>query len=275
MLLKRILILLLCGVIIAGTIDSAVHFRFFDRPLTKKQQEKFQTMIELPDNFTLAASVNSFDTVKNSLKGAQKNVRSGSYALELNIATDSKGVPYLADGPEYITEASVKLETVFKTFEDQTYLRYILDLRSEVDANVLIRMAEKYELFGRIMLTGFGYEKLNDYIVRYNNFKLCINLTADTLDYSDYDACVSFLLQCSDQGANAVSCSLEQVTEPFRKAMYRADLLKLVIRDVHSDYEMYHALSLNPHIVITDQPNLLYDMMLSQNYLDQNNSNFF
>ena len=97
MLLKRIWIFLLCGVIAAGLVDYAVTFRFFDRPLTQAKQEEFQEQIKLPDNFTLAASVDTVDTVKNTLQAAKKSVYDGTYALELNVTINSKGVPYLAD----------------------------------------------------------------------------------------------------------------------------------------------------------------------------------
>ena len=275
MLLKRICIFLLCGVIFVGLVDYSVTFRFFDRPLTKEKQEEFQERIELPKNFTLAASVNSIDTVKNTLRAAQKNVRGGSYALELNVTINTKGVPYLADGPGYITGSSVQLETIFKTFAEMDYIRYILNLKNLISPDVLVDLATRYSLFGRIMLAGFSPDDLAKVSPGYGNFMLCADLDPQTLNFSSKRACDAVLTQCSDYGACAVSCSLDQITDTFREALYSYNQLRLIIRDVHSDYSMYHALSLNPNIVITDRPDLLYQLMLSQNYLDLNTNNTF
>ncbi len=275
MFLKRIFVLLLCGLIAGGCVIYTMTFRFFDRPLTESKQEEFREQIHLPDNFTLAASVNSFDTVKNTLQSARKNVSGGSYALELNVTFDADGTPYLADGPEYITDASVKLESIFKEFQDSTYLRYILRLMNHTTASSLIKLAVQYSLIGRIMLIGFSPEELPEHIEQYCNFMLCVELDPSSVRMSDHDACCELVRNYIDNGASAVSCKLGDVTDAFVEALDESGELRFVLEDVDSNYEMYHALSLNPNIIITAHPEVLYDMMLSQNYLDLNEANAF
>lgn len=275
MFLRRIFVVLLCGLIAGGGVIYTTTFRFFDRPLTEAKQEKFQEKISLPDNFTLAASVNSIDTVKNTLESAQKNVRDGAFALELNVTFSPAGTLYLADGPEYLTSASVKLETVFKEFRDSTYLRYILNLKNHTDEPKLVDLAVKYDLLGRIMVSGFTPEDLAEHRSQYNNFMVCVRIDPGSVRMNNRDACRELLRTCRRNGAGAVSCPLGSVTETFRKAVRDVGRLRFVLEDVDSEYEMYHALSLNPNIVITAHPENLYSMMLSEDYLDLNKANTF
>lgn len=275
MFLKRIFVVLLCGLIAGSGVIYTLTFRFFDRPLTEAKQEKFQERIVLPDNFTLAASVNSFDTVKNTLQSARKNVSSGSYALELNVTFNPNGTPYLADGPEYITPASVKLEDIFKEFQDTEFLRYIIRLMNRTNKTSLLDLAVKYGLTGRIMLIGFSADELAGSSEQYGNFNICVSL--DTLDIkmSNHDACLEALQAYADEGVCGVSCKLNEISDAFCEAICEVRQLRFVLEDVNSTYDMYHALSLNPNIVITNRPEILYDMMLSQDYLDLNQANAF
>lgn len=275
MFLKRIFVVLLCGLIAGSTVIYTLSFRLFDRPLTEAKQEKFQEKIVLPDNFTLAASVNSFDTVKNTLESAKKNVSSGSYALELNVSYDADGTPFLADGSEYITPASVKLETIFKEFRDTSYLRYIIRLMNRTEKPSLIDLAVKYGLIGRIMLIGFSADELADSSALYGNFRICVSLDSLDLKMSSHDACLEALQMYANEGVCGVSCNLRDVSDAFCEAIRETTQLRFVLEDVNSTYDMYHALSLNPHIVITDHPEILYNMMLSQDYLDLNQANVF
>ncbi|MBQ7543075.1 MAG: hypothetical protein IJT44_12380 [Clostridia bacterium] len=275
MLLKRIWIILLCAVIGVGTIDYAVHFRFFDRPLTQAKQEEFQSKILLPSNFTLAASVNSFDTVKNTLQAAKQNVSKGSYALELNVAVGTNGKLYLADGPDYITEESELLDSVFKAFRDKDYLRYILNMKNFGNPDTLAELLLKYDLIGKVMMTGIALEDLEELAPSYCNCYICVELTPDTIRLNSSKACLEAMQHCVDYGVYAVSCTLPQITDELRDALVKVHELHLVIRDVHSEFSMYESLSFNPIVVITDQPDLLYKMMLSQDYLDLNQENVF
>lgn len=275
MFLRRIFVVLLCGLIAAGGVIYTLTFRFFDRPLTQAKQEKFQERIVLPDNFTLAASVNSFDTVKNTLQSARKNVSSGSYALELNVAYDTDGTPYLADGADYITPASVKLESIFKEFRDSTYLRYIIRLTNRTTEPSLTELAVQYGLTGRIMLIGFTEDELADTAALYGNFKICISLDTSVSKMSNHDKCLETLQAYVDEGVSGVSCRLSDVSDAFCEAISETRQLRFVLEDVNSNYDMFHALSLNPNIVITEHPEILYNMMLSEDYLDLNKANVF
>ena len=275
MILRRICVLLLCGLIAGGCIVYTVTFRFFDRPLSQSKQEEFQQRISLPNQFTLAASVNSVDTVKNTLESARKNVRDGAYALELNVTYAEDGTLYLADGPEYLTEASVKLESVFKDFRDSSYLRYILRLMNNTDKPTLVDLAVKYGLLGRVMLIGIAPENLEAYSEQYTNFMLCAQIDAGSVRMSDKDACIELLQFCTNFGAGAVSCKQTDVTDTFRDALAENGQLRFVLEDVDSNYGMYYALSLNPNIIITPHPEILYNMMLSQDYLNLNKANTF
>ena len=123
MLLKRILAGVLCAVIAAGCIYYGVTFRFFDRVLSVKAQEEFKQTISLPDNFTLAASADCSTEANNSLQAVRDAVSSGAFAIELNVSFNAKNVPYLADGPEYITKESVpELKKFLVEFEKENTL---------------------------------------------------------------------------------------------------------------------------------------------------------
>ena len=267
MLLKRVFAGVLCAVILAGAVFYGVTFRFFDRALSAKAQEEFKQSIALPDNFTLAASTDSSEAAKNSLQAAREAANSGAYALELNIAFDDRSVPYLADGAEYITSQSVQLETVLKTNAKHSYMRYLFNLKSiPASASKLQELIKTYELTDRVILCGFTTESVRENRSQFSSFKLCIDVDGTAVNLKNAAACRKLLFSCMNAGAAYIRCTADEVTPELNKVL-QAGTVRLIIDKVHTDYEMYYALSLNPKVVITDRPSELYTLLYSNEYL--------
>ena len=275
MLLKRLLCGVLAVVILAAAGYYGWTFRFFDRPLTAEAQKEFEEQVALPNNFTLAASVDSFESAKNSMESVREGVKSGSYALELNVAFNDKRVPYLADGPEYITDSSVPLEKVFKAYADQTYLRFILHLTTFPNPGKLYDLCRKYDLSDRILLTGFTMVDLDEHASTYGSFRLCMTVDPSYGDLNDEEVCEQLVQDAQDRGAAGLLCSAEIATESLRYAAGTHGQFRLLLCDADSDFNMYYAMSLNPDVIITTRPNELYNLMLSSDYLSIDRFNLF
>ncbi len=275
MLLKRLLCGVLAVVILVAGGYYGMTFRFFDRPLSSEVQKEFEEQVALPRNFTLAASVDSFESAKNSMQSVRDGVKSGSYALELNIAFDSARVPYLADGREYITDSSVPLEKVFKTYADQSYLRFILHLTELRNPEKLAELAWEYKVNDRILLTGFTMEDLEKYSSVYGMFRQCVWVEKTYGDLHDLDVCTQYVRDASDKGASGMLCSAEIATPELCRAAMTYGQFRILLCDANSTYNMYYAMSLNPDVIITDRPNELYNLMLSSDYLNVGQFNMF
>lgn len=268
MLLKRLLCGVLAVVILAAAGYYGATFRFFDRPLTAQAQKEFEEKVALPMNFTLAASVDSFESAKNSMQSVQEGVKSGSYALELNIAFDETRVPYLADGEEYITESSVPLEDVFKAYADHSYLRFILHITEIRSPAKLSKAVLDYDLADRILLTGFSAEDMEKYRSTYGMFRVCMDVDPEYGDLHDSAVCRKLVDESRELGANGLLCSADYATAELRDAVNAVGMFRLLVCDVNSEYNMYFALSLNPQVIITDRPDELYQVMISGDYLN-------
>ena len=274
MLLKRILIVVLSLAVLSGAIFFGVTFRFFDRPLSAKAQQDFRDTIALPDNFTLAASPVSTTAAKNSLQSTRLAVKSGAWALELNVAFNDKGVPYLADGPDYITSESVPLETVLRENAKRDTLRYILTLHNFGSAQKLFEMVRTYCSVDRVVLCGFTFQNILDVRSQYNNFKLCIDVDPSFGNLKDDDICAGLRQKACNAGAAYVRCSMENATQALSDAL-KVGTLGLILERVQNEYDMFFSLSLNPMVVITDHPGDLYEFLYTHDYLDNRMENPF
>lgn len=275
MLLKRILIAVLCLCILSGGVYFGVTYRFFDRPLSAKAQEEFRETIALPENFTLAASAVSTDAAKNSLQSVRKAVESGAYAVELNIAFDAKGVPYLADGEDYITDSSVSLETVLQAMAKRETLRYILVLHNFDSAQQLLELLQTYSSADRVILCGFTLDTLPEVRHLYSNFKLCVDVDTSFGSFKDADTCDTLRRKAYNAGAAYVRCGVQDVTETLSEALKIGETLGLILEGVQTEYDMYYALSLNPKVIVTDRPGEMYAFLYAHNYLDARMENQF
>ena len=266
MLLKRILAGVLCAVITAGCIYYGVTFRFFDRVLSVKAQEEFKQAISLPDNFTLAASVNCSESAKNSLQAVRDAVRSGAFAIELNVSFNAKNVPYLADGPEYITKESVPLSKVFEENVDQASLRYLLNMGNLASPEKLQALIRKYDLTRRVILCGFTPETAREHRKDYAAFLRCTDVSGTGVNLTTSENCRKLIARCVNAGIGYMRCTANDVTPELSQTI-RSGTIRLIIDNVHTDYEMYYALSLNPKIVITGRPAELYELLYTNEYL--------
>lgn len=266
MLLKRILAGLLCAVILAGGVYYGVTFRFFDRPLTAKAQAELESRIALPDNFTLTAAADCTGTANNALQAARENLRTGVHALELSVAFDAHNVPYLADGPDSITDESVALEKILRDNEKNESVRYLLNVRNLVPLQTLQKMLQKHNLLDRVILCGISPENAKKSRSSLSAFRLCADIDNVSVDLKDAQACRAWIHKCINAGATYIRCSADDVTKEL-SGVLKSGMVDLIIDQVHTDYEMYYALSLNPRVIVTDRPAEMYTLLYANDYL--------
>lgn len=270
MLLKRILAGALCAVIAAGTAYYGVHYRFFDKPLSEEEQQSFEEQIRLPDGFILTASRDCFNTVRNTMQAVNDSVKTGAYAIELDVAFDADSVPYLAEGNDYITDLSVPLEKVFEKYANEPLLRYVLNIRNFATQDKLFTLAREYNLLDHIILGGFTLDDLREHIDDFNGFPIIAQLKTSGVNLHDRQQCVDLLWEYRDAGAGYIVTTADIVTPELLDAIPEVMSVNLVLRDVRSKYEMFQALSMNPRMIITDQPDVLYTIMFEGDHITFN-----
>lgn len=268
MLLKRILVGVLCAVIAAGSVYYGATYRFYDKPLSQKVQEEFEAQISLPDNFVLAASSECYNDVKNTMQAVHDSVNSGAYAIELDVSFAEDSTPYLAEGSEYITEVSVPLEKVFEKYAGEPNLRYVLRIMNFRNQEKLLALAQQYDLLSRILLTGFSRTDLAQHASDYAAFPIAADLDTAYKDLHDVIECRDLLSAYRNDGAGLLLVSINQMTPELHQAVNGFVHLPLAIQDVQSEYDMYHALSYNPRMIITDRPDALYDILFNGDHID-------
>lgn len=268
MLLKRILIGVMCAVIVAGSVFWGATYRFFDRPLSEKVQKEFEKQISLPDNFVLVAGSECYNDVKNTMQAVRDGVNSGAYAIELNVSFAEDNAPYLADGSDYITEVSVPLEKVFEKYANETNLRYVLRFMNFGNQDKLLEIAKQYNVLNRIMLVGFSRENLQKHAADYSAFPIAADLDVSYKDLHDVQQCRALLSSYRNSGAGLLLATPSQVTPELHRAVMGFVVLPLAIQGVESEYDMYRALSFNPRMVISNRPDMLYDILFDGDHLN-------
>lgn len=268
MILKRIVVCALCLVIVGATAFYTFSYRFFDKILSGEQKEAFCSETSLPDGFLVVAAADTFDVIKNTDESLISNYKSGSYALELNVSFTDKGVPVLADSYEYITDGSVTLESVFEKFKNKSYLNYIINVSDFSDCSLFNALALKYNLTDRIIISGFGIEDFDTVATALYSYPVCVDLGDEVKDLSDVNYCQALIDEIDNYGIHSIRCSIDKVTKEFADTIYENQTLKLIISDVDSDFDMYHALSLNPNGIISKNPHEFYSILVENNFLD-------
>ena len=266
MLLKRITAALLGLIIVGATVYYACSYQFFDKNLTEEQKEAFCKQTSLPDKFLLAASSNSFDAVKNSDESVISNFKSGSYAIELDVAFTKEGVPVLADGREFVTDEAVTLESVFKRFKGKDHLKYIINITEQTDYTKFNELVKKFNLTSSIIISGFSVNDF-DFMMNQLYYPVCLNLDIEG-DLTDIEYCYTLIDELGNYSPFAIRLSIDELTTEFSNALIENQLVALIIDDVDSEYDMYYALSLNPNGIISKDPHTFYSILVEHDFLD-------
>ena len=87
-------------------------------------------------------------------------------------------------------------------------------------------------------------------------------------DLHDVIECRNLLSAYRNDGAGLLLVSVNQMTPELHQAVNGFVHLPLAIQDVQSEYDMYHALSYNPRMIITDRPDALYDILFNGDHID-------
>jgi len=267
MLIKRLLAIFMCLIVVGATVRYAFTFRFFDKPLSDEQKEAFCKETSLPDGFILAASSYSFDEIKNSEESVLSNFKSGSFALELNVAFNDNGIPVLADGKEYVTDDAVTLESVFERFKNQKHLRYIINITEKIDYTKFNQTVQKFDLTDRIIISNFSVSDLDFVMKQLYSYSVCLDIP-NTGDFSDKDYCREFADDIANYSPFAVRLSVDDITKELADTINESNNFSLIIDDVDSSYDMYFALSLNPGGIISKDPYKFYSILVEQDFLD-------
>ena len=267
MLLKRLTALLMCLITVSATVYYACTYRFFDKILSDEQKEAFCKETSLPNGFLLAASAQSFNNIKNSEESVISNLRSGSFAIELNVAFTDDGIPVLSDGPEYVTDDAVTLESVFERFKNKDYLRYLINIRERADYSVFNGVVKKFSLANRIIVSGFSFDDIDFMSNQLYSYRFCPELTFSG-NLSDPVYCSELAAKINDYGLTMIRINADDITEEFANAVSEETTASLIVDGADSSYEMYYSLSLNPGGIISKDPHKFYSILVEQNFLD-------
>lgn len=200
-------------------------------------------------NFVSVAAANdSTNTDSNSFLWFRNRYESDATHVELNIAFDRSGVPYLADSFDDVTKDSVPFERVLRHVVDQgdDETGFVLNLCEYTSLGTLVANIEQLGLQYRTVIVGVDENALS--VVKYYFTKTPVLCTYD----SDTDLS---LKELAEAGADGIICEADKLTKSLVKETEELGLLLWV--DCGDDfYDTVRALNFCVDGIVSDVPEM-------------------
>lgn len=200
-------------------------------------------------NFVSVAAANdSTNTDSNSFLWFRNRYESDATHVELNIAFDRSGVPYLADSFDDVTKDSVPFERVLRHVVDQgdDETGFVLNLCEYTSLGTLVANIEQLGLQYRTVIVGVDENALS--VVKYYFTKTPVLCTYD----SDTDLS---LKELAEAGADGIICEADKLTKSLVKETEELGLLLWV--DCGDDfYDTVRTLNFCVDGIVSDVPEM-------------------
>lgn len=200
-------------------------------------------------NFVSVAAANDSENAdSNSFLWFRNRYESDATHVELNIAFDRSGVPYLADSFDSVTADSVPFERVLRHVVEQgdEETGFVLNLCEYTSLGTLAANIEQLDLQYRTVIVGVDENALS--VVKYYFSKTPVLCTYD----SDTDSSLEELAQA---GADGIICDGDKLTKNLVKKTEELGLLLWV--DCGDDfYNTVRALDFCVDGIVSDVPEM-------------------
>ncbi len=197
---------------------------------------------------SVAAANDSANADSNSFLWFRNRYESDATHVELNIAFDRSGIPYLADSFDSVTTDSVPFERVLRHVVEQgdEETGFVLNLCEYTSLGTLAANIEQLDLQYRTVIVGVDENALP--VVKYYFAKTPVLCTYD----SDTD---SSLEELAEAGADGIICEGEKLTKNLVKKTEELGLLLWV--DCGDDfYNTVRALDFCVDGIVSDVPEM-------------------
>lgn len=201
---------------------------------------------DIINSVSIAAANDSTNADSNSFLWFRNRYDSDATHVELNIAFDRSGVPYLADSFDSVTEESVPFERVLRHVVEQgdEETGFVLNLCEYTSLGTLAANIEQLGLQYRTVIVGVDENALT--VVKYYFSKTPVLCTYD----SDTD---SSLKELAEAGADGIICDADKLTKSLVRKTEELGLLLWV--DCGDDfYDTVRALDFCVDGIVSDIP---------------------
>ena len=203
---------------------------------------------DIINSVSIAAANDSTNADSNSFLWFRNRYDSDATHVELNIAFDRSGVPYLADSFDSVNENSVPFERVLRHVVEQgdDETGFVLDLCEYTSLGTLAANIEQLGLQYRTVIVGVDENALT--VVKYYFSKTPVLCTYD----SDTD---SSLEELAEAGADGIICDADKLSKSLVRKTEELGLL-LWVDCGDSFYDTVRALDFCVDGIISDVPEM-------------------
>lgn len=203
---------------------------------------------DIINSVSIAAANDSTNADSNSFLWFRNRYDSDATHVELNVAFDRSGVPYLADSFDSVTEESVPFERVLRHVVEQGDEKtgFVLNLCEYTSLGTLAANIEQLGLQYRTVIVGVDENALT--VVKYYFSKTPVLCTYD----SDTD---SSLKELAEAGADGIICDADKLTKKLVKKTEELGLL-LWVDCGDNFYDTVRALDFCVDGIVSDIPEI-------------------
>jgi len=265
---KRVVAILAALAVCAGVVVFIMDYQALNYHADEGEIEELRASVRLPLNFLLIASPDCCGQNANTEEAVREGIFSGANCLELNLAFREDGTPVLAKSNKYATDLSYTLEAVLEKIADRKDMSLMINLNEFSNLDGLYALLTEHGLLKRTFAANVD-ENTSPYVARqYPELQLVYDVSRDA-DTSSEKACAKALGGAYENGAAGIRCNIDQITEEFKAYLADKTSLNLYVTGADTEYKQYLALSLNPAGIRTENPDMLYQIMIKENYFDR------
>ncbi len=255
---EKIAVLLIIIAVAAGAVFTSVT-GYRASHISEEKLAEFREAINLPMGFMNVAAAGCCGKTANTFESFEAAFKSGATCIEINVAFRDDGIPVLARGNDFVTERSETLENVLKFVKEHSYIRLFLNLKEFTDTESVFSVINKYGLQNLIFFSDMDVSSAEYIVEQYQIINMVFTVPGDA-DLSDENVRASLVDGALKFGALGFKCDIGQYTPEFAELLRKNNMM-IIITGANGKYQLYDALSRNPDGILTSRPDMLYDIM--------------
>ena len=226
--------------------------------IKKKKLENFKKLkslpINLPEGFTYTAHTGCVGTRDNSLEAIETGAQYGADIVEFDLNFTKEGKPVLShDKPK---GGEVTLDEAFKKISEFEKLKVNVDLKSCVNLETIIPLAEKHNIKDRIFFTGVTLSDVETVKKACPDIDYYLNYSVAKPEKQTDEYLQSIADKVRNCGAVGINFNKDNATKRLVDKFHENGLL-VSIWTVNNEKGMYKILHLSPDNITTRNPDIM------------------
>ncbi len=272
---KSIIITVIAAVLLVVLFVTLVMIPAIKKgEINAAKKDLYKNYYTFPESGVITA-VNGFGSTKeNTLIYVKSAERSTADCVEVDVVFDDEGVPYIAKKKKDIDSSTMPLEYLISRFSDEQALetdetkirRHHINIHI-VDADnisVIEELAVKYNMTDYVFLTGVNKNQSVYVSSKLNIIGFYLDYDLDKTKINDRNYIDEVFNDITTSGAMGINTSVDGFGEKLKEVL-NENWLKVSLKDVNDELDMCKALKFSPNQIITDNPELLRNILYEWN----------